>query len=220
LKENRRFWLLIGACAACSLAVLAVLPAERTIGAVIKLVYLHGALSRAGMVGFGLGGVAGLARLAWPAQGPILSRWSNGLIWSGWGFWTMHFLVSIPATRFTWGPWIAWGEPRVTMTIQVIAAGLAVILVSQLLGSPVFSAAANALLGAVVLFLVLQTGVLLHPLDPIGNSPSPEFRLLYAALVAAVMASLGLVAWRLSQTQMAGGEVAAGTSLRPSGGAR
>ena len=49
---RRRFWPLIGLCAVLAGLVLWAMPAEKTIGQVIKIVYLHGALSRAGMIGF------------------------------------------------------------------------------------------------------------------------------------------------------------------------
>ena len=119
-------------------------------------------------------------------------------MWSGCGFWLAHFIVSMPATRLTWGPWIAWGEPRVTMTLQVAAAGLIVIAVTWLVDSRRFTAVANLLLGLTVFFLVERTGVLRHPLDPIGASPSSTLRLIYLFLVLPIVASMFLVAWRLT----------------------
>jgi hypothetical protein len=120
------------------------------------------------------------------------------LLLSGWGYWTVHFLVSMPATRLTWGPWIAWGEPRVTMTLQVIAVGLVVIAVAWLLDHARFTAVANLLLSLAVLFMVERTGVLRHPLDPIGASPSTTLRLFYLLLLLPIIASMFLAAWRLT----------------------
>ena len=130
-RSRRLFWWLLAVCAALAALILALLPAEKTIGPVVKIVYLHGALSRAGMAGFVAGGAVGLASLV--LRRPALARWSAALTLSGWSFWVAHFVVSMPATHFTWGPWIAWGEPRVTMTLQVMAAGLAVLAVGWLL---------------------------------------------------------------------------------------
>ena len=196
LDIRRRFWLLVGLCALSAALVLALMPAEKTLGQIIKLVYLHGALSRAGMIGLWAAGIAGAAYLIRP--NPASLRWSQALLWSGWGFWLAHFIVSMPATRLTWGPWIAWGEPRVTMTLQVAAAGLIVIAVTWLVDSRRFTAVANLLLGLAVLFLIERTGVLRHPLDPIGASPSAAFRLIYLLLVLPIIASMFLVAWRLT----------------------
>lgn len=193
---RRYFWPAVGLCAVLAALVLALMPAEKTLGQVIKLVYLHGALSRAGMLGFWAAGIAGVGYLI--RRNPAWLRWSRSFLFSGWGFWVAHFVVSMPATRLTWGPWIAWGEPRVTMTLQVAAAGLIIIAVSWLLANDLFTAAANVLLAVAVFVLVALTGVLRHPLDPIGESPSPMLRLIYLALLVPLVASMGLVAWRLA----------------------
>lgn len=194
---NRFFWPLVALCAVTAAVVLWAMPAEKTIGDVIKLVYLHGALSRAGMIGFWLAGLAGAAYLVTRRRG--LAQWCEGLLVSGWGFWVAHFIVSMPATRLTWGPWIAWGEPRVTMTLQIAAVGLVSIVITRLLNSARFTAATAALLALAVAWLAAQTGVLRHPLDPIGASPSNTLRLGYLLLLAPVVGGMALVAWRLAQ---------------------
>lgn len=189
------FWWLIGLCIVLAALVLLLMPAEKTIGQVIKIVYLHGALSRAGMLGFILAGLLGMAYLIRPWQ--VLGQWSRAVLISGWAFWAAHFIVSMPATRLTWGPWVAWGEPRVTMTLQVIAAGLLVILVTWMLKDLRFAAAANLLFAIAFAVLAARTGVLRHPLDPIGSSPSALLRLVYLALLAPIVGCMVLVAWRL-----------------------
>jgi hypothetical protein len=196
MNSRRLFWVLLALCAALALAVLALMPAEKTLGQVIKVVYLHGALSRAGMLGFVAAGVFAVGYLV--AGKPWLIRWTQGLMLSGWGFWTAHFVVSMPATRLTWGPWIAWGEPRVTMTLQIIAAGLVVMGVAWFVKEPKFTAAAIALFGAAILLLAARTGVIRHPLDPIGGSPSTTLRLVYLLLLLPVVGGMLLVAWRLA----------------------
>jgi hypothetical protein len=200
LLSGRRFWLLIGLCVVLAALVLWAIPAEKTIGQVIKIVYLHGALSRAGMLGFLAAGVFGLAYLIRPKR--ALGQWSRASLISGWAFWAAHFLVSMPATRLTWGPWVAWGEPRVTMTLQVLAAGLLVILVTWLLKDLRFAAAANLLFAIAFAMLAARTGVLRHPLDPIGSSPSTMLRLFYLALLVPIAGCMALVAWRLTGSSL------------------
>jgi len=190
------FWLLLAACVATAALILLLTPSERTIGQVIKIVYLHGALSRAGMIGFIAAGATGAAYLV--SRNPALERWSWALLLSGWGFWTAHFLVSMPATRLTWGPWIAWGEPRVTMTLQIIAAGLVMILVSVLVRDPRVTALAGIGIGLVTLVMAGRTGVIRHPLDPIGSSPSATLRLVYLLLLVPLIAAMFLIAGRLA----------------------
>ena len=194
---RRRFWLMLGLCIALAAVILILMPGEKTLGWVIKIVYLHGALSRAGMVGLWAAGIAGAVYLIRPR--PALARWTAALLLSGWSYWAAHFIVSMPATRLTWGPWVAWGEPRVTMTLQVLVAGLVVIVITRLLKDARFTAAAALLLAVAVAFLVGRTGVLRHPLDPIGTSPSTLFRLVYLLLLIPVVGSMFLIAWRLAQ---------------------
>ena len=133
---RRRFWLMLGLCIALAAVILILMPGEKTLGWVIKIVYLHGALSRAGMIGLWAAGIAGAVYLIRPR--PALARWTAALLLGGWGYWAAHFIASIPATRLTWGPWIAWGEPRVTMTLQVLVAGLVVIVITRLLKDAAF----------------------------------------------------------------------------------
>lgn len=184
-------------CLALTAAILLLMPLEKTLGQVIKIVYLHGALSRAGMVGLIGAGVAGLLFLVTKRSG--LAAWTRGLLMSGWIFWVAHFIVSMPATRLTWGPWIAWGEPRVTMTLQLAAAGLVVLAVNWLVKDDRFTAVAAALLAVAVAWLAFATGVIRHPLDPIGSSPSAAFQWVYLALLVPVVGGMALVAWRLAQ---------------------
>lgn len=195
-RKRRLFLVLLLACVVAAMVILLLMPLEKTLGQVIKIVYLHGALSRAGMLGLISAGVAGVAYLV--TKRPVLAAWTRGLLLSGWLFWVAHFVVSMPATRLTWGPWIAWGEPRVNMTLQLIAAGLVVILISWMIKDTRFTAFAAALLALAVGWLAFSTGVLRHPLDPIGSSPSATLQLVYLGLLIPIIAAMALVAWRLT----------------------
>lgn len=195
--SRQRFPLLMLICMVLTAIILLLMPAEKTLGQVIKIVYLHGALSRAGMIGLLAAGVAGSAFLM--TRRPAWARWTQGFLVSGWVFWTAHFIVSMPATRLTWGPWIAWGEPRVTMTLQLIAAGFVVLLVTYLLKDARFTAVAALLLALAVVFMAAQTGVIRHPLDPIGGSVSIRLRAIYLLLLVPLIASMALAAWRFAR---------------------
>ena len=199
---RRRFWLMVGLCIALAAVILILMPGEKTLGWVIKIVYLHGALSRAGMIGLWAAGITGAVYLIGPR--PALARWTSALLLSGWGYWATHFIASIPATRLTWGPWIAWGEPRVTMTLQVLVAGLVVIVDHRACSrTPVSPPHRRCSWRWPIALLVGRTGVLRHPLDPIGSSPSTLFRLVYLLLLIPVVGSMFLIAWRLAQGKAA-----------------
>ena len=190
--------LLAGAGLAALLVLLLILsPAEQQLGNLVKVIYLHGALARSGMIGLIVAGLLGLAYLIYPQ--PALIRWSNALQLAGMALFILHFLLSIIPTHETWGVWIAFNEPRTVMSLQIRGAGLIVIIVRYLLNSNRFSALANLLLGAAIALLSARTGVLRHPLNPIGESSSATIQVFYAAILATCGALMVLLAWTLVQ---------------------
>ena len=88
------------------------------------------------------------------------------------------------------------------MTLQIAAAGLIVFAVAWLLEHARFAAVANLLLGIAVFILVAQTGVLRHPLDPVGTSPSATLRGTYLLLVLPLTLGMLLTAWRLAASRL------------------
>jgi hypothetical protein len=192
------------ALAAALLALLAVLlilsPAERQLGNLIKVIYLHGALARVGLYALMLAGLPALAYLIRPR--PALLHWSNAIQVAGMIVFVIHFALSIIPTYETWGVWIAFDEPRTRMTLQIVGVGLLVMVVRRLIDDRRFSAVANLLLSAAVLLLNLRTGVLRHPLNPIGESSSSAIQLYYAGILLTCAALTGLLAWWLSQRTM------------------
>ncbi len=183
------------------LAVLLILsPAERQLGNLIKVIYLHGALARVGLYALMLAGLPALIYLIRPR--PALLRWSNALQVAGMIVFIVHFALSVIPTHETWGVWIAFDEPRTRMSLQIIGVGLLVIVVRHLIADRRFSAIANLLLGGAVLLLNLRTGVLRHPLNPIGDSTSSSIQLFYAGILLTCAALTGLLAWWLARRTM------------------
>ncbi len=180
------------------LALLLILsPAEQQLGNLIKVIYLHGALARVGLYALMLASLPALIYLIRPR--PALLRWSNAIQVAGMIVFVVHFALSVIPTHETWGVWIAFDEPRTRMSLQIIGVGLLVIVVRRLIDDPRFSAIANLLLGAAVLLLNLRTGVLRHPLNPIGESTSSSIQLFYAAILLTCAALTGLLAWWLAR---------------------
>jgi hypothetical protein len=179
------------------LAVLLILsPAEAQLGNLIKIIYLHGALARVGLYALMLAGLPALAYLIHPR--PALLRWSNAIQVAGMTVFIVHFALSVIPTYETWGVWIAFDEPRTRMTLQIVGVGLLIILVRRLIDDDRLHAIANFALGAAVLLLNLRTGVLRHPLNPIGESTSSAIQLYYAGILLTCAALTGLLAWWLA----------------------
>lgn len=200
LLTPKRALVLAGALLALLAVLLLLSPAERQLGNLIKVIYLHGALARVGLYALMLAGLLGLIYLIRPR--PALLRWSNAVQVAGMIVFVVHFALSVIPTHETWGVWIAFDEPRTRMSLQIIGVGLLVIVVRRLLNDRRFSAIANLLLGGAVLLLNVRTGVLRHPLNPIGESTSSSIQLFYAAILLTCAALTGLLAWWLARRTM------------------
>ena len=68
-----------------------------------------------------------------------------------------------------------------------------VLVVTQLVANPRFSALVFSLLAGVILVLLPGLGIIQHPLDPIGSSPSATIRIFYAVILVTALAIGGLV---------------------------
>jgi hypothetical protein len=195
LKIIRRWQipLLIGLCLLLAL-LLWLSPGERTLGQIVKLVYLHGALVRTAVM---------LLAVSLPINVVALINgkenwldWGKALSWAAIGIWLAHTLASMITTYAAWGVFIAWEEPLTQFTFNLAGVGLVVLVVTQLVANPRFSALVFSLLAGVVLVLLPSLGIIQHPLDPIGSSTSATIRIFYAAILVTTLA-IGrlLVVW-------------------------
>lgn len=167
-------------------------PAERTLGHMVKLVFFHGALVRSCTLGFL---AAGLLALVWLVRRhTALMRWLTAVQQATALVWLLYLLSSMTVTYLAWGELIAWGEPRVRSTIYVTILLAAALAVAELVPAPNVRALANLALAAGAVYLIGSTGVIRHPLNPIGSSPSAAIRLSYAGIVLVTTVCHALIA--------------------------
>ncbi len=170
------------------------MPPERHLGRLLTLIYLHGALIRTGALLFSLGGVIALVALA--TRDKRTWEWMYAFQVTAWGTWVLGFLLSIYPSFVTWGAPVVWGEPRTRMVLQVALVSGLLFLVGWWLGARAWSAVMSLVVGGLVPLLVWRTGVIRHPLNPIGTSPSTTFRLAYAIVLFSIVVLAGVVtAW-------------------------
>ncbi len=192
LNGLRRWtWPLLGGLALILLLLLWLAPAERTLGQIVKLVYLHGALVRTAMALFAIGLPVNLAALVGAQSGWL--AWGKAFAWTAVAVWLAHTLFSMVTTYAAWGVFIAWFEPRTRFTFTLAVVGIVIVVAARLVGNARFSALVFVLLAALTLSLAPRLGVIQHPLDPIGSSPSNAIRTFYAAILAVSMALGGLL---------------------------
>lgn len=175
------------------LILLFLLPPERTLGDVIKLVLLHGALVRVGLIAFALAGVLGAICLV-SAQ-PQWLRWCQATQVTALLFWLGNGISSSIATKWAWGEWIAWSEPRVWATIHITWLALACLLLTRWVNQRSFTALANIAVAGVSWGLIKGATLVRHPFDPIGSSNV----LLYQALYSAMVIMLLVMGWQFAR---------------------
>ena len=167
-------------------------PAEATLGEAVKLVYVHAALM---WVGFGmltLGGLAGLLSWFW-RRGSALD-WSYGFLYVGLGLLLATGVLGTVTAKITWGA-VFWGEPRLAMLGEILAAGAVTVAAGKLSNSEILAAGGNLAFAAVAWVLVLRTELVIHPASPIFSSESAAIRV-FPLLITVVLAAAGLLAVR------------------------
>jgi hypothetical protein len=196
---NHRAILLIGVLAVVLAALLAVSPEEETLGKVVKVVYLHGAMVRTAILLLVL--ALPLHLLALAGRGGAAGRWGAAATGAGTVVWMVHTVLRIVTTYAAWGILIAWNEPRTRFTFAIAAFSLLVAVAARLLQGERLAHLPPALLSASVLAIIPRLGFLQHPIDPIGRSTSAEIRCFYVAILA-VSALIGLaLTWCLGSTR-------------------
>lgn len=187
ILSKRTLWLLFVALLVATALVTFLGPAERTLGANLRLVVLHGAWVWAGKAAFALAGLAGLVGLLWAKRRAALTGWSLALGRTGLAFWLTYLPMSLLVMQLNWGG-LFFDEPRwrVPFTFGVVAvllqAGLAVLRIDWL------TCAANLAFGA-ALWAALGGAVnVLHPDSPIFGGDSARIQWFFIILLALSLA--------------------------------
>lgn len=198
--NRRRYGLPLVGLAAIIALLVALIPPEKTLGPIIRPVFLHGALVQAGLIAFAAAGVLGLVYFL--QRSPTITRWCVAFQETAVAVWVVYALSSMVTTRLAWGEWIAWDEPRVRASIHVLWFSIACLLLVKWMNHPAFTAFTNVVIAASVWFLIKGAGLLRHPFDPIGGSNSLFYQVLYLSLLVAVLAFTAVVArWRYERVK-------------------
>ncbi len=171
---------------------LLLLPPERHVGRL--LIYFHGALIRSGAALFILGG--GVAVWALVTNSSLAWRWLAALQITAWMTWVLGFVVSFYPSYVTWGAPVVWAEPRTRMVVNVALIAGVLFLAVRWLDDRRWMAVASLLIALAIPVLLWRTGVIRHPLDPVGTSPSATLKWAYILVLISTL-TLGCVgtAW-------------------------
>jgi hypothetical protein len=143
-------------------------PSEKTLGSVIKLVYLHGAMSWVISLLLIITGVIAAGSLAnknWYATARASLKVSLG-------FQLVNMAMVPVVTGLTWGVLFAWQEPRVILTVFLLGLTLAIYLIEDSFAYTKVGSLLLSLPGVVRLITLGRIGRLMHPSNPVGSSDS------------------------------------------------
>jgi hypothetical protein len=166
-------------------------PVEKTHGANVRVVYLHGALVWSAMAAFLAAALAGLVGLL---SGRItMHRWSLALGRAGLVFWIAYLPVSVWAMQTSWnGLFLA--EPRWRLGVSFAIVGLLLQTGLALVRRPAWASAGNLAYAASLLVALMNTRQVMHPPSPILDSDSWRIQLFFLGLLALSLLAAGQVA--------------------------
>lgn len=173
-------------------------PVEKTLGANVRVVYLHGAWVWASLALFIAAGLTGLAALLARSDrrpgAAALHAWSRALGRSGLLFWISYLPISIWAMQTNWnGLYLA--EPRWRLALIFAVSGLLLQAGLALIGNPAWTSFANLMFAAILLLALTVTQEVMHPRSPILTSDSRLIQVYFFLLVGVTL----LAAWQVAR---------------------
>lgn len=160
-------------------------PEEKSLGASVRIVYLHGAWVVAAELAFIAAGLAGL--LAFVTRRELFHKWSAALGRTGIFFWVTYLPLSLWAMQSNWnGLFLA--EPRFRLAAIFAVTGVLLQLGLWLINNNQLTSAANIIF-IVILRVIFSTAdnVMHPPPSPIFNSGNLAIIGFFLALVLATL---------------------------------
>lgn len=211
-------WLAPAGLLVAAAAIVMAAPAERTLGDAIRYVYVHVALTWAGLQG--LAAAAGLGMLVLVRGGWRLALWMRTTGVVGLALFTLGTIISVAAAQATWGGGFLT-EPRSQTALRLLALG--VLVFAPRLWRPRPRVQAGLAIGyALLTALALGvTPLLLHPRSPINTSTSPGIRAAFAslAIIFTLLGGWAVIMVRRHDDRRARKEAANASERQASGGA-
>lgn len=164
-------------------AGVALVPPDKVLGADVRMVFFHGAVTWTGIVMTVLAGVVGLSLLlfARPLVSVVWRAQSLGAL-----FWSASLILSFPVMIRTWGG-VMWNEPKLLMSAEVVTALLVVWAAGLVVEAPRVIGGLSVAAAVIMGVLLAVTPGAFHPDNPIMNSGDPLF------VASFFLVALGLV---------------------------
>ena len=170
-------------------------PEERSLGANLRLIMVHGAWVWVGKIVFGAAALAGAAGLL--LRRPEVHGWSQALAHTGLTFWLTYLPMALLVMQLTWGG-LYLDEPRWRVPFTFGVVGLLLQVGLWLASVPWLSSAANLGFGAALWGSLGGLQNILHPDAPIAQSDSTRIQFFFILLLVftLVLALQAAFLWR------------------------
>lgn len=190
------FWFVLAVLTTAALTALG--PEELSLGANVRIVYLHGAWVLTAEAALGLSAVAGLLGIL--TRRERLHNWSSALGRTGLFFWVTYLPLSLWAMQANWNG-LFMGEPRFRLAVIFAVTGILLQIGLMLLARPVFTSLFNVLFFAALRIGLSQADYVMHPPpSPIFSSGILSLQLFFVAIIFLTMvAAYFMTRWWLSR---------------------
>jgi hypothetical protein len=190
------FWFLLAVLTTAALTAIG--PQERSLGANVRIVYLHGAWVLTAEAVLGLSAVAGLFGILFRRE--RIHQWSAALGRSGLFFWVTYLPLSLWAMQANWNG-LFLSEPRFRIAVIFAVTGVLLQVGLTLLARPVFTSLFNVLFFVALQIGLLQAAYVMHPPpSPIFSSGIISLELFFIGIIILTMlAAFFMTRWWLSR---------------------
>jgi hypothetical protein len=162
-------------------------PEEKSLGANVRIVYLHGAWVLAAELALLMAGLAGLIGLITPRK--TFHAWSAALGRAGIVFWVTYLPLSLWAMQANWNG-LFLTEPRFRLAVIFAATGVLLQLGLWLINRDWITSVANILFIIALRFTFATAENVMHPPpSPIFNSGNYTIIGFFVALIALALAA-------------------------------
>lgn len=190
------FWFVLAVLTTAGLTALG--PEEQSLGANVRIVYLHAAWVLTAEAALGLAALAGLLGILFRRE--RLHRWSSALGRTGLFFWVIYLPLSLWAMQANWNG-LFLSEPRFRVAVIFAVVGVLLQIGLTLLARPVFTSLFNVLFFVALRIGMMEAGYVLHPPpSPIFSSGNLSLQLFFIGIVLLTMiAAWFMTRWWLSR---------------------
>ncbi len=172
--------------------VLIIAPLEKSLGSIMRYVYLHVSLIWTGFLAISIAGLFGLA-------GSLLNRnditmLAQSIGWFALGLYLTGVFFSGLAAWYSWGR-IQWSEPIYAVSGRIMLVVLMIQVLSYLFAHSRWTGLIHFIPVVYLIKTTTNIRMVMHPVDPIGNSGSTQIKLTFYILTLLLVLWIGLMLW-------------------------